>query len=130
MLCFEAFFQETAQEKLGYVYCIRKVKIFFFLEDGTIQVLEPTIHNSGIPQGTLIRRQQIPLPAPRNDDIYSVLDFNIGKEVELYGRVYKITNCDKYTRIFLNRIGVHVPDPISIPPDPYTVQREQVSLRP
>jgi len=130
MLCFEAFFQETAQERLNFVYCIRKVKIFFFLEDGTIQVLEPTINNSGIPQGTLIRRQQIPLPAPRNDDFYSVLDFNIGKEVELFGRVYKITNCDKYTRIFLNRIGVHVPDAINIPPDPYTVQREKVSLTP
>jgi hypothetical protein len=50
--------------------------------------------------------------------------------VELYGRVYKITNCDQYTRIFLNRIGVHVPDPINIPPDPYTVQREKVSLTP
>jgi len=106
------------------------VKIFLFLEDGTIQVLEPTINNSGIPQGTLIRRQQIPHPTPQNDEFYSVLDFNIGKEVELYGRVYKITNCDKYTRIFLNRIGVHVPDPINIPPDPYTVQREKVSLTP
>lgn len=130
MLCFEAFFQETAKERLDYVYCVRKVKIFFFLEDGTIQVLEPTINNSGIPQGTLIRRQQIPLPAPWKDDLYSILDFNIGKEVELYGRVYKITNCDKYTRIFLNGIGVHVPDAINIPPDPHTEQREKVTLTP
>jgi hypothetical protein len=97
------------------------------MEDGTIQVLEPTVNNSGIPQGTLISRQRIPYPAPRNEDFYDVLDFNIGKEVELYGRVYKITNCDRFTRIFLNRFGIHVPDPINIPPDPYTVQREKVS---
>ncbi|KDR17132.1 EF-hand domain-containing family member C2, partial [Zootermopsis nevadensis] len=126
-LCFEAFFQEAAQERPGYTYHIRKVKIFLFMEDGTIQVLEPTINNSGIPQGTLISRQRIPFPAPRNEDFYDILDFNIGKEVELFGRVYKITNCDRFTRIFLNRVGIHVPDPINIPPDPYSVQREKLS---
>lgn len=127
MLCFEAFFEEAAQEGQGYAYRIRKVKIFVFMEDGTIQVLEPTINNSGIPQGTLISRQRIPLPAPWSEDFYDILHFNIGKEVELYGRVYKITNCDRFTRVFLNRMGVYVPDPINIPPDPCTVQQEKVS---
>ncbi|KAJ9574140.1 hypothetical protein L9F63_008473, partial [Diploptera punctata] len=123
VLCFEAFFQETAQERQGYSYHIRKVKIFLFMEDGTVQVLEPTVDNSGIPQGTLISRQRIPYPPPREKDFYDILDFNIGKEVDLYGRVYKITNCDRYTRHFLNRLGIHVPDPVPVPPDPYTEQR-------
>lgn len=100
------------------------------MEDGTIQIVEPTVNNSGIPQGTLISRQRIPFPAPWNEDFYDILDFNIGKEVELYGRVYKITNCDRFTRAFLNRTGIHVPDPINIPPDPYMVQQEKVSLLP
>ncbi|KAJ4428509.1 hypothetical protein ANN_24551 [Periplaneta americana] len=127
VLCFDAYFQETAEERQGYAYHVRKVKIFLFMEDGTVQVLEPTVSNSGIPQGTLISRQRIPFPPPRNEDFYDILDFNIGKEVELYGRVYKITNCDKFTRLFLNRLGIHVPDPITMPPDPYTVQREKMS---
>lgn len=130
MLCFEGFFQEISQERLDYPYYIRKVKIFFFMEDGTIQIVEPTVNNSGIPQGTLISRQRIPFPTPWNEDFYDILDFNIGKEVELYGRVYKITNCDTFTRAFLNRTGIHVPDPINIPPDPYMVQQEKVSLLP
>ena len=127
VLCFEAFFQETAEERQGYSYHIRKVKMLLFMEDGTVQVLEPTVDNSGIPQGTLISRQRIPYPAPRNSDFYDILDFNIGKEVELYGRVYKVTNCDRYTRHFLNRLGIHVPDPIPVPPDPYAEIRAKVN---
>lgn len=130
MLCFEGFFQETAQERLDYLYHIRQVKIFFFMEDGTIQVVEPSVNNSGIPQGTLISRQRIPFPTPWSEDFYDILHFNVGKEVELYGRIYKITNCDKFTRTFLKRLGIYVPDPINIPPDPYTLQREKVSLLP
>jgi len=98
------------------------------MEDGTIQVVEPAVKNSGIPQGTLIIRHRIPFPAPQNEEFYGILDFNIGKEVELYGRVFKITNCDRFTRDFLNRTGIHVPDPIDMPPDPYTAEREKVNL--
>lgn len=30
---------------------MRNVKIYYFLEDGTIQVIEPRIENSGVSQG-------------------------------------------------------------------------------
>ncbi|PSN34041.1 EF-hand domain-containing family member C2 [Blattella germanica] len=102
-------------------------EIYLFMEDGTIQVLEPAVDNSGIPQGTLISRQRIRFPAPRDEDFYDILDFNVGREVELYGRVFKITNCDRYTRHFLNRLGIHVPDPVDVPPDPYTEQQKKLS---
>ncbi|KAJ8961103.1 hypothetical protein NQ318_008779 [Aromia moschata] len=124
ILCFDAFFQETLQEVRGSPFLIRNVKIYLFLEDGTIQVVEPKVPNSGISQGTLINRQKIRFPAPMDDNFYDVLDFNIGKEVELYGRVFKITNCDRFTRTFLNRCGIAVPDPISAPTDPYMEIRD------
>lgn len=54
-----------------------------------------------------------------DDNFYDIIDFNVGREVELYGRVFKITDCDKFTRTFLNRCGISVPDPIVAPPDPY-----------
>lgn len=56
-------------------------------------------------------------------NFYDIIDFNIGREVELYGRVFKITDCDKFTRTFLNRCGISVPDPIVTPADPYTELR-------
>lgn len=39
---------------------IRSVVIDFFLEDDSIRVTEPFVHDSGLPQGTIIRRQMIP----------------------------------------------------------------------
>jgi len=42
--------------------------------------------NSGIPQGTLIRRHRIPLPAPNDDEFYNVEHFNVGNELVFYGR--------------------------------------------
>ncbi|XP_067013861.2 EF-hand domain-containing family member C2 [Anabrus simplex] len=126
ILCFDAYFQETAQEREGYAFHVRKCKIFFFLEDGTIKVSEPKVDNSGIPQGTLLSRQRIPFPPPRHADFYDIIDFNIGNQVEFYGRVFKITNCDRFTRVFLNRLGIHVPDPINMPDDPYKVNRDKI----
>lgn len=70
-------------------------------------------------------RQRIRLPNSSND-FYDIIDFNIGKTVDLHGRVFKITNCDDFTRVFLNRLGIAVPDPVAMPVDPYTERREQV----
>ncbi|XP_066140061.1 EF-hand domain-containing family member C2-like [Euwallacea fornicatus] len=119
ILCFSAFFQETLQEVRGSPFQVRNVKIYYFLEDGTIQVVEPKVQNSGISQGTLISRQRIRFPPPMDENFYDLVDFNIGREVEFHGRIFKITNCDKFTRTFLNRCGILVPDPIAGPTDSY-----------
>ena len=54
MLKFDAYFQETVHERREERYRIRKCVMYFYLEDDTIQVLEPKQENSGIPQGTEI----------------------------------------------------------------------------
>lgn len=51
MLAFDAYFQESINEVFGYNHLVRKCKIYFYLEDGTIKVVEPKVANSGIPQG-------------------------------------------------------------------------------
>ncbi|XP_068987000.1 EF-hand domain-containing family member C2-like isoform X1 [Bombus flavifrons] len=118
-LMFKAFFQETVNERWKATYQIRVVNISFFLEDGTMKISEPSVDNSGLEQGVLLRRQRIPMPDPVRYRYYDIIDLNIGKEPELFGRVYKIVDCDKFTRQFLNRMGIAVPDPIEIPKDPY-----------
>lgn len=116
ILHFQAFFQQTLHEMRCGTHILRKVDIYFFLEDGTIKVIEPRTHNSGLSQGTLISRQRIRLPHSY-DLYYDVLDLNIGREITLFGKVFKIVNCDNFTRVFLNRLGINVPDPISWPDD-------------
>lgn len=91
VLCFDAYFQEAVHEKRKETYRIRKCKIYFYLEDDTIQVIEKKVENSGIPQGTLIRRHRIPLPLPNDEEFYTVDHFNVAKELKLYSRVFYIT---------------------------------------
>jgi hypothetical protein len=63
----------------------------------------------------LVKRQRIPLPDPVKYRYYDILDLNIGMEPKIFGRVYKIIDCDKFTRNFLNHMGIPVPDPLPAP---------------
>eukprot|EP00794_Sanderia_malayensis_P011387 gene11387-12573_t len=127
VLCFDAYFQEAVHEKREEQYRIRKCKIYFYLEDDSIQVIEPKIDNIGIPQGTLIRRHRIPLPSPHDDEFYNVEHFNVGKEMKLYSKTFHITGCDEFTNNFLKKLGVRVKQPSEIPTDPYTGHREKLT---
>ncbi|KAM9342044.1 EF-hand domain-containing family member C2 [Pholidichthys leucotaenia] len=126
VLCFDAYFQETVHQSREETYRIRKCKIYFFLEDDTIQVVEPECKNSGIPQGTLIRRHRIPLPPPNDDRFYSVLHFNINQQMELYSRTFSVTDCDAFTKNFLTKLGVVLNQPATVPDDPFSNLRDQL----
>lgn len=51
VLRFYAYFQEAVHEKREEQYRVRNSVILFYLEDDTIQVNEPSMTNSGLPQG-------------------------------------------------------------------------------
>lgn len=51
VLCFDAYFMEPVYEKREEQYRVRKCKIYFYLEDDSIQVVEPRMKNAGVPQG-------------------------------------------------------------------------------
>ena len=52
---------------------------------------------SGIPQGKLIKRQQL----PKNDlgDCWHWKDLNIGIDVAFYGKLFHIYDCDQWTAV-------------------------------
>ena len=55
VLNFSGYFQENVNiTKNDEQFRIRKVKVYFYLEDDSVQVNEPQIENSGIPQGMYI----------------------------------------------------------------------------
>ncbi|NXD92411.1 EFHC2 protein, partial [Chaetorhynchus papuensis] len=78
--------------------------------------------------GTIVRRHQIPLPPPHEDQFYTIHHFNINTEVTFYGRKYKIVDCDLYTKNFLRKIGIRLNPPASCPDDPYTTERQKRHL--
>ncbi|XP_053482797.1 EF-hand domain-containing family member C2 isoform X3 [Ictalurus furcatus] len=131
-LCFNAYFQEAVTQSREETYRIRQCKIYFYLEDDTIQVVEPELKNSGIPQGTLIRRHRIPLPPPDDDQFYNLHHFNINQEMVLYSRTFMITDCDPFTHNFLRKMGVRLNALGATPTDPYTKLRQELedSMKP
>ena len=116
VLRFYGYFKEPIFSSQQENFRVRHVTILFFLEDDTIQILEPRERNSGIPQGTFLRRHR----AKKDDDSYiNVGDFVIGGEFTLYGRTYFISDCDKFTSDFMNRIKRPGFETSAVPPDPY-----------
>ncbi|XP_008058494.1 EF-hand domain-containing family member C2 [Carlito syrichta] len=120
VLSFDAYLEDEEN------YRIRYYKIYFYLEDDTIQVNEPELKNSGLPQGTFIRRHRIPLPPPDDDQFYTVYHFNISIDIVFYGRTFKIYDCDNFTKNFLKKIGVKLNSPGQCPDDPYLKMRREV----
>ncbi|XP_028655593.1 EF-hand domain-containing family member C2 [Erpetoichthys calabaricus] len=126
VLCFDAYFTESVPESREELSRVRYCRIYFYLEDDTIQVVEPEIQNSGIPQGTLIRRHRIPLPPPNDDQFYTVECFNLNIKVEFYSRAFNIINCDQFTSNFLRKLGVRLNSPVFPPGDSYNSIRQQM----
>jgi len=48
--------------------------------------------------------------------------------VEFYGKKFKIIGVDSFTRDFLKKAGIDVPENMPMPVDPYFTQREKVIL--
>jgi len=52
VLSFDGYFQESVTESRSEQYRVRHVKVYFYLEDDSIQLVEPRLKNSGLNQGT------------------------------------------------------------------------------
>jgi len=121
VLLFFAYFKQTVHESPNEYYCVRPVKIYYYLEDDSIAVVEPIVENSGIPQGKLIKRQRL----PKNDlgEHWHWKDFNININVTFYGKSFMIYDCNKWTEEFLASEGKLLNPRGDCPVDPYTESR-------
>ncbi|XP_069706940.1 EF-hand domain-containing protein 1 isoform X2 [Phaenicophaeus curvirostris] len=102
-------------------YRVRRVAIYYYLEDDSMSVIEPVVQNSGLLQGKLVRRHRV----PKNDrgDYYHWKDLNRGMNITMYGRTYRIVDCDPFTQVFLESQGIELNPPEEMASDPYTELR-------
>ncbi|XP_072498547.1 EF-hand domain-containing protein 1 [Notamacropus eugenii] len=123
VLKFDAYFQEDVPLSTEEHYRIRKVVIYYYLEDDSMSVMEPIVENSGIPQGKFIKRQRL----PKNDhgDHYHWKDLNRGINLTIYGRTFRIIDCDPFTQVFLESQGIELNPPEKMAMDPYTELRKK-----
>jgi len=92
---FDAFFQESVTESAKESVRSRVVEILYYKEDDSILVREPRVENSGMPQGTFLKRHRVPKP---DGSFVTINDLRIGADIDFYGRVFRIFDCDEKTR--------------------------------
>ena len=113
VLRFKGYFQEHVTESSFENYRIRPCSLLYYLEDDTIQIIEFKTENSGIPQADLLKRTRI--FNPNNAKEVNWREFNLGKNILLAGKYFRICNCDKFTENFLIKNGIKLNKPEEIP---------------
>jgi len=126
VLRFQGYFKEAVVETNLENYRVRKVVVYFYLEDDTVQITEPRQDNSGLPQGTLIRRHRFP---GQNGQYLKVEDLAIGSDLNIYGKTIRITNCDPFTREYYNHLGIEQSEPHTDEVDPFLATREDLKTK-
>jgi len=124
-LTFQAYFEMTRVENSSASGQVRKCNLYFFVEDGTLKVVEKPQLNSGVSQGTLVRRAVIP---KEDGTPVTVADLVVGQDLVLYGRIFKLVDCDTQTREYLLTNYYQETNSIAIPRDTYGEYRQ--SLQP
>ncbi|GMH95523.1 hypothetical protein TrST_g9293 [Triparma strigata] len=109
VLRFKAYFQEAVLDSETEAFRVRKVNILFYLSDGTMEVTEPRVQNSGLACGTFLKRAHI--PNPKTGEAFNMDDLRVGDNVEIFGRTFHIYDCDEFTRGAMPEQG-----PADIPP--------------
>lgn len=112
---FLAYFTETIPENLNEGSRARKVEISFYLEDNTIEIVEPRERNSGLVQGKVLKRHQIAKSRSNPSEIYSLYDFYAGAVLSIYERDYTVIDCDSWTKRYLEELGVTFGEPLPLP---------------
>jgi hypothetical protein len=85
-LTFQAYFEERPFDSNPNNAQIRKCNVYFFVEDGSLKIVEKPQLNSGVSQGTLVRRAVIPKP---DGSAITEYDLVVGQDLVVYGRTFR-----------------------------------------
>ncbi|XP_036003226.1 EF-hand domain-containing protein 1 [Fundulus heteroclitus] len=127
ILRFDGYFLEEIAYSPEEEHRVRPVVIYYYLEDDSMCIMEPAVENSGILQGKRLKRQRF--PKNERGEHYQWKDLNIGMDLEVYGFKYHITQCDPFTKDFMESEGIVLNEPEPIPEDPYSRRRKKPNLQ-
>mmetsp|Transcript_14106 Transcript_14106/g.23465 ORF Transcript_14106/g.23465 Transcript_14106/m.23465 type:complete len:613 (-) Transcript_14106:247-2085(-) len=120
-LTFQAYFEERPIDRPAQV---RKCNIYFFIDDGSLKIVEKPQVNSGVSQGTLVKRAVIP---KADGTPVTEYDLRIGENLTVYGRTFKLLDCDGATRNYLKKNGIIEDDStLDMPRDTYMEYRQSL----
>lgn len=113
-LNFKGYFVEHVNESAYENYRIRKCNIFYYLDDDTMHIDEIRAENSGIVQGYFVKRQRMEKEGEPGVFIFWT-DLNLRSEIFLYGKKFRICDCDEFTRKYFEDKGVKLNNSELIP---------------
>lgn len=120
VLLFNAYYEEDVLQSAVEDKRILTCEIYFYVEDGTMEIIQAKQENSGIPQGVFLRRSKV---AKRGSSrCYEIDDLKIGNQVLIYSRAFHIVNCNESTRNYvLENHGWSLDEvaPLPLPRDDY-----------
>lgn len=127
VLRFYCYFKESVDERREENFRVRKCTIYFYLEDGTLHISEPRQMNSGIIQGTFLKRHKVP---KAGGGYITVPDFSLGSDITIYDRTFRICTCDTFTRRYLLKHGFNIGREEDFPGEPLSTYRESLKKHP
>lgn len=86
----------TVEQKM-----FRRMVIHFYIFDGTIEINEPKELNSGVNQGTFLKRGRVVKP---DGSEFDITEFMMGKTVTMIGHDFQIYDCDLFTREYFKYV--------------------------
>ena len=110
VLLFHAYYEEDVHGATGGTGPIESSRIhncevYFYVEDGTMEIIETKQENSGIVQGRYLSRSRVAKPGGgdgiRTTLFYEIDDLKIGSQVVIYSRTFHIASCNESTRDYV-----------------------------
>ncbi|KAJ7233158.1 hypothetical protein O6H91_Y453100 [Diphasiastrum complanatum] len=95
VLRFFCYFKEPVNERREENFRVRRCTIYFYLEDGSMHISEPREDNSGIVQGTFLKRHKVP---KHGGGYIGISNFKVGSDITVYERTFRICSCDTFTK--------------------------------
>ena len=123
VLTYVLYFKEAVMESPVENHRVRSCCLRYHLENDTISITEPKECNSGLVQGLFLVRSKV--TNPYTGQRYQPEDFLIGSEHTIFGRRFRVINCDKGARDYLQKSGVDVGEAEDLPEDPFRRKRRE-----
>ncbi|KAG1679156.1 hypothetical protein FOA52_000512 [Chlamydomonas sp. UWO 241] len=123
---FSYFIEAVENSPVEDPYRVRRCEIRYFLEDDTLEVIEPEVPNSGLVQGTFLHRGKVTLA---DGSALHWASLRVGEPITLYGRTFHVTGADSSTRSHYADHGLQLPDDCATPEGPFEQRKRAQEAR-
>ena len=76
-----------------------------------------------------MKRHKVPMPNLTPPQYYTWRDLNLKCNIEVYGRVFRIIDCDDFTRSFFSNEGFALNVAEQYPADPFVQTRAMINMK-